>query len=439
MDDVKIDGISVGSVSEFTFEDVNADHTIDVTFRPAGPVKYIIEATAGPNGTISPSGAVSVNEGVTQSFIIQANEGYKVKDVVVDGVSAGALTGYTFPAVNAKHTISVTFEEVPPHDEYIIKATAGDNGTIAPSGDVKVNKGENKTFTFTPNAGYEVKEVKVDGVSQGVIYGYTFKNVDADHTIHVEFKKSTVITYDIAATAGANGKISPAGIVTVNEGVNQTFTFTPDAGYVVEDVKVDDVSVGVEYTYTFTNVTANHKIHVTFETGKTYIITATVEGNGAITPVGEVKVNEGANQTFTFAPNAGSAVEDVIVDGVSVGVKSSYTFTNVTVNHTIHVTFSGGISTYTITATTGDNGTVTPSGAVKVNKGASQKFVFTANADYAVADVTIDGVSVGALSDFTFPNVTADHTIHVTFIESGVSYIITATAGANGNITRPVP
>ena len=61
--------------------------------------------------------------------------------------------------------------------------------------------------------------------------------------------------------------------------------------------------------------------------------------NGTITPSGGIPVVDGANQTFTITPNAGFAVTDVLVDGVSVGAVGSYEFTNVTGDHTISATF----------------------------------------------------------------------------------------------------
>jgi CSLREA domain-containing protein len=71
-------------------------------------------------------------------------------------------------------------------------------------------------------------------------------------------------TYKITVSAGPKGKILPAGVVTVNSGESQTFTITPDTGYHVSDVKVDNVSVGAKTTYTFTQVTSNHTISASF-------------------------------------------------------------------------------------------------------------------------------------------------------------------------------
>jgi hypothetical protein len=68
----------------------------------------------------------------------------------------------------------------------------------------------------------------------------------------------------ITASAGEGGIISPSGAVSVNAGSNKTFQFIPDSGYIVLDVTVDGSSVGSNSSYTFTNVSANHTITVTF-------------------------------------------------------------------------------------------------------------------------------------------------------------------------------
>ena len=74
----------------------------------------------------------------------------------------------------------------------------------------------------------------------------------------------TTNTYAITASAGSHGSISPSGDVTVNQGSNKLFTITPDNDYSINDVLVDGSSVGAVSSYTFTNVTEDHTISVTF-------------------------------------------------------------------------------------------------------------------------------------------------------------------------------
>src|SRR5206468_1182490 len=195
--------------------------------------------------------------------------------------------------------------------------------------------GTNSPYTTPFPSGYHVADVLVDGSSVGAVTTYTFMNVTANHTIAASF---TINTYAIAASAGANGSISPSGNVLVTYGANQSFTITPAAGYHVADVLVDGSSVGAVRTYTFTNVAANHTISASFAIN-TYSIAASAGANGNITPSGNVSVTYGANQTFTITPDTGYHVADVLVDGSSVGAVMTYTFTNVAVNHTIAASF----------------------------------------------------------------------------------------------------
>ncbi|MCG8696521.1 MAG: hypothetical protein MI922_00595, partial [Bacteroidales bacterium] len=155
--------------------------------------------------------------------------------------------------------------------QYTISASAGNGGKISPSGNVKVNKGSNQTFSINANGGYKIKDVKVDNQSIGAKSSYTFNNVTSNHSISATFEPTQTQTYTISASAGANGSITPSGNITVNQGANQTFSISATNGYKIADVKVDNTSVGPKASYTFTNVTANHSIYASFmkETGTT--------------------------------------------------------------------------------------------------------------------------------------------------------------------------
>ncbi|MHB8068525.1 MAG: M6 family metalloprotease domain-containing protein [Desulfobaccales bacterium] len=149
-----------------------------------------ITAYAGTGGSISPSGATTVNYGANQTFTITPSAGYNVADVLVDGSSVGAVTSYTFNNVTTNHTISATFSNV----TYTITASAGANGSISPAGTMSVNPGSSQSFSITPNRGYHVAGVVVDGSSVGPVRSYTFSNVGANHTISASFAKNRPVS-----------------------------------------------------------------------------------------------------------------------------------------------------------------------------------------------------------------------------------------------------
>jgi len=99
--------------------------------NPDGPTTHKIIASAGSNGSISPSGEVTVFAGNSQEFIITPNPGY-VSNVFIDDLSIGAVSGYKFHNVTSNHTIRVTFIAT-----HTIAASAGSNGSISPSGGVR--------------------------------------------------------------------------------------------------------------------------------------------------------------------------------------------------------------------------------------------------------------------------------------------------------------
>jgi len=174
-------------VGTYVFSNVTSSHTITATFaeNPA----YTITAPddmdfAGMHGSISPAGASTVLGGTSKTFDITPDAGYRVDNVLVDGVSVGAVTSYTFFDIQKNHTISATFIT----DVYTITATAGVNGNITPAGSITVNKGDSLTFTVTPEAGYTVFSVIVDGANKGAIADYTFTNVTTNHTINAYFQ-----------------------------------------------------------------------------------------------------------------------------------------------------------------------------------------------------------------------------------------------------------
>ncbi|WP_024334943.1 PilC/PilY family type IV pilus protein [Desulfotignum balticum] len=301
-------------------------------------IEHTITASAGSNGSISPSGIVRVTEGDDQTFTIVPDRGFAVDTVLVDGVSAGSSTSYTFHNVTTDHTISVTFKALP---AYSITATAGDHGSISPSGSLTVYQGEDQTFTMIPDTGYQVADVLVDGVSQGAVTSITLNNIGSDHVVSVGFEKKT---YTISASADTGGSISPAGSVAVLFEGSQTFSFTPDVNYEVVDVLVDGISQGAITSHTFSDVSQDHTIIARFDVIPVfYTITASSGSDGIISPSGAVSVLGGDDKAFNMTPAAGYQVDDVLVDGTSVGAVDAYTFAAVNGHHTIHVTFKSAL------------------------------------------------------------------------------------------------
>jgi hypothetical protein len=266
-------------------------------------------------------------------------------------------------------------------------------------------------------------------VSIGAVTTYAFTNVTSNHTIAAIFEANP--SYIITAGAGANGALSASGNVSVLGGTNRTFTITANAGYRVVDVTVDGTSVGPLNVYTFVNIAGNHTISATFTLKLFYAITASAGQNGSISSTGTISVPEFTNQIYTIVPDAGYRVADILVDGVSAGARTSYTFYNVQTSHTISATFT--LDVYTVTAAADVNGSITPSGAITVNNGDSQIYTIAPNQGYQVLSVIVDGVNKGAITNYTFTNITANHTINSYF--KVTTYTITASAAAGGSVS----
>ena len=115
---------------------------------------------------------------------------------------------------------------------YTIKATAGTGGSISPSGNVSVREGRDHTFTITPDKGYAVSNVKIDGKSIGAVKSYTFKNVRRNHAIEVIFTKvngnpQTGVFVDVATGSYYEDAVDWAVENGITKGTDDTH-FSPD-------------------------------------------------------------------------------------------------------------------------------------------------------------------------------------------------------------------
>lgn len=375
--------------------------------------KYYVTATAGVGGTITESNEYNCGSEVV--YEINVDPCYTISSVEIDGVRQPIATTYTFPAINADHTIDVAFTI----NTYSVIAAVNNNalGTITPAGTNTYNCGTTIDYTITPATGAHIVSVTLDGEDMGAVENLRIAQIDANHSILVTFAQNT---YTIDAYANGHVTVLPRlGETTVNYGGSVAYTFTVDNCYNIVDVIVNGVSYGSLNGYSFLNVTEDQTLQIVTEV-KNYTISASVNdvNAGSITPAGVTVVDCDASQTYNIAAANGYYIADVKVNGNSVGAVSTYTFNNVNANASIVAEFAElATIQYTINSSVnGGNGTINPNGIYTVNRGESVTYTMTPDEYYTVGEVLVDGVSAGAVTTYTFANVTDDHTIVVTFV-----------------------
>jgi ADP-ribose pyrophosphatase YjhB (NUDIX family) len=211
---------------------------------------------------------------------------------------------------------------------YTISTFADEHSSVS-SSNITVAYNGNQTLYFNTTTGYNL-EVIIDGISQGPISNYTFSNVTMSHVVTVTSTKPFTIT----ALSGENGSIIPSGLVAVDSGRSQTFSFNVNDGYHVSKILVDNASQNIADFYTFNNVTRNHTIEVSFAIN-TYNLTVLTDSHSTITP-GNASVTYGETQLFNIASDSGF-VSHVYLDGVDQGNFTSFNLTNVQENHAISI------------------------------------------------------------------------------------------------------
>ncbi|MCL2510581.1 MAG: T9SS type A sorting domain-containing protein [Bacteroidales bacterium] len=439
-----VEAVTAGT---YTFTGIEEDQTIEVVFTM---LTYTLFATAGPNGTIDPMGMTTVYCGSDYTFYFWADTDYEIANLLIDGVSSPEYIGdgyYTFENITGNHTITVTFKSLPPPPAHTIIAGADAGATITPSGEITVTPGAIQKFTFVAKKGYQITEVLIDDVNDptAVVNGfYLFENVQDDHTIYVVCEALEASEYCIHTSYTSGGTISPNGMVCVQPGASPTFVITPKQGYKIDEVKVDgivNVQAIIDGVYTFDNVQEEHTLYASFtyiSIEQLYINASVSTVGGSVSPAGKVMVTTGDEPSFTFTPQAGYQLQDVLVDGVSVignVVGNTYTFAPVVCAHNIVGKFEK--MTLTINSFTGTiGGSISPVGEKVVPYGGSQAYTITAQTGFLIDEVLINGVNnPAAVSSgrYTFSNVTSNQTIEARFKYR--TYPITATQAANGLIT----
>lgn len=310
--EILVDGVAVSegelqsakSTNSFTLWEVQANHTISVSFGEKESVEQAeISLTAGEGGTIYTSDwtqgvtngttIVQTTAGGSFGVFIVPDSGWKISQVLIDGGSISAeqleeiktTQSYQLDAVEGNRSVQVIFSR----DFYQISFSSGIGGSIQPileasdqeSGILQAQAGSDVPFQIIPDQGYELAGLTIDGTAIGeeeledlkTTLSYTFYQVSSDHEIMAAFlKKEEEKSYAVTSSAGGHGSITPLGQQKVTAGQSITFGIVPDEGYEISAVLVDGEAVSQitlrrareKKSFTFQPIHANHTIAVEF-------------------------------------------------------------------------------------------------------------------------------------------------------------------------------
>lgn len=271
IEDVMVDGISQGAVSQYTFNNVSGAHSVSATFTrntKTITVAPVVNGEIRVNGSGESGTTVTVDKGSEVNIDVRPNANYEIESVTIGAMTysldgeIGDRTGEFSRTVTVNNNISVS--AVFRYAHHTITTNVGPNGTVSPM-NPKVNHGSDQTFTITPNSGYSIRSLTVDGNPASVDEHnqITLFNVQNDRAMSVDFAQA--VTYTITTIAGPHGSVTP-GNPTVAQGADITFTITPDPGYAIDELRVDGLPEIADESGQFTvfNVQRSMTLEVTF-------------------------------------------------------------------------------------------------------------------------------------------------------------------------------
>ena len=214
------EGLAVG-LGDFTANGTNYTYTLQ---NDSGATSTLVTAVSGNDEPVSINGQALSTGGSATVAIPKSG----TTNIVV---GIGAKT-YTLTILRNSGTGGNEGGGGSGYSYYTIKATAGAGGSISPSGNVSVREGRDQTFTITPDKGYAVSNVKIDGKSIGAVKSYTFENVSRTHTIEVIFMKAngnpqTGVFVDVATGSYYEDAVDWAVENGITKGTDDTH-FSPD-------------------------------------------------------------------------------------------------------------------------------------------------------------------------------------------------------------------
>ena len=369
----------------------------------------------------------------------------------VDGVQ------FAFHYVNPTHetgplavdNVKLTVPGGTAGDTVTLTTTASDGGTVAPAGQTTYVSGQAVDVTFTPDQGYQLASVKVNGRTASVTGNVLTLTMDQSYAVSAVFEKipdvpTVMFENDFESVTGDSFPFHGWTL----KGVNPNgYTWKQDTYYnwksLGNDTKhayiSDDWHGGPQDEWLISpsvnlSGTRDGVLYFDYAYGvygiKNKTFTATVEastdGGQTWTPIWNFQDSYTGQETSGYAL-AGSAEVKVPAQYAVDGVQFAFRYVNTTHdtaplavdNVKLMAVEDGPVAQkYTITAAAGEGGSITPAGEVSVKEGASQTFTITASEGYAIADVLVDGQSVGAVDSYTFENVTANHTIAALFTKT---------------------
>lgn len=441
--DMRINGNEVPPSETFVVGDITADMSIELWLMKTDmdSEMYVIHAEHNGHGSVTPSDC-EVAAGGSVTLTVSPNDGYMVSSVLVNYSEVELSDGkLVLSDIDGNKVVSVTFEEI----EYTetVTVSVGDNGTVSPSGSVVVERGEDLELTITPDDGYRIASVILDGTdvtSEVKDSVFILSNVVSGHSVSVSFER---IVYAVEISCSVGGSVSPSGDVPVAYGDDLTISIVPDEGYRISKVTMDGEDVTSSVTgqeLVLREVKSNHDVTVAFEK-ITYTVVVSSGGHGSVDPDGDVLVEYGDSLTVKIAPDTGYVLKSVILDGIDVTSSVSgllFVLNDVVSDHSVRVEFE--VITYTVTVTAGENGSADPTTSV-VEYGKSLKIVFIPEPGYRTSYLTINGgdrIVPDDRTNYVIDDIIEDKAVEVFFERddsayASVSVAIVGYGTVNGN------
>lgn len=424
-----IDGEVIDPAYEYAFEDVLSNHLINVEFDP---ILYTITIDSKGVGTFNSDLVTEVLYNANKDIIFTTDQGHRIKTLELDGTPVVGTNKISLREIKEDHTIVVEFEEI--YFTITVTNVIG-NGTVTPGDSIEVPYGDNKNYSFTPDDGYKIKEIKIDGKAIEIVNSYMFYNVTENHTVSVEFEK---MLHTIHVICGAGGTTTLPEENILEHRSELMCRFTPDPGFRVQEVLVDGKSVGSMESYFFGNVSTDHTIEVVFEEilfgftiyfGPEGTVTYPTE-EGPVKPSDTVYVRSGTDFVLHIEAKE-KYVPKIMINGEKVDSTNELKFNAVDKDYFIQVEF---VEMIHLDISKEGNGTVPESTSYEWRTPVT--LVFKPEVGHKVKEVLVDGKSVGSVEDYTFPTLVVDHTVKVIFepIQYKVSYKLYGKGTVSGNV-----